>query len=85
MIEFLQQVFNGLAIGAVYTLIAHLIGLASGPWIVGAISDRARSSVGEESLRFGLMGLMIFFFWAAAHFLMASRTLERDLQRASQI
>lgn len=61
---------------AVLSVTQNLIGLAGGPIVTGALSDR-----------FGLqaaMGAMpLFCIAAAALFLLASRTYERDLQRVA--
>jgi MFS family permease len=61
---------------AVLSVTQNLIGLAGGPLLTGALSDR-----------FGLQAAMgsmpLFCIAAAALFLLASRTYERDLQRVA--
>lgn len=67
---------------AVYTFLAHFIGVAIGAQLVGFVSDLLRPAFGADSLRYGLLAQLALFVWAAAHFALASRTLERDVERA---
>jgi len=67
---------------AVYSLLAHFVGVTVGPQLVGSASDLFRPAFGADSLRYALLLLCGLFVWAACHFLLASRTLERDIQRA---
>lgn len=53
------------------------IGLASGAFLTGFLSDLLRSSFVGESLRWALMILTIIRLWAAVHFYMVARALDR--------
>jgi predicted MFS family arabinose efflux permease len=67
---------------AVYSLLAHFVGVTVGPQIVGSASDLFRPAFGTDSLRYALLLLCGLFVWAAVHFLLASRTLAQDTERA---
>jgi|KBSSwiStaDraftv2_1062776.scaffolds.fasta_scaffold19631_3 predicted MFS family arabinose efflux permease len=67
---------------ALYTFLAHFVGVTLGPQIVGSASDLLRPTFGADSLRYSLLLLCALFFWAACHFALASRTLAKDMARA---
>lgn len=56
-----------------------MIGLGVGPMLVGAISDWLLPSAGEQSLRYALLLGPMVNIWSTVHFLLAVRTLSRDL------
>lgn len=56
-----------------------LIGLAFGPLIVGALSDALTPMLGADALRWALCFVPLTQVWAAVHFTLAARSLERDL------
>lgn len=64
---------------AVMSILNNAIGAGLGPLAVGMLSDAIG---GGESLRYALMLFVCIFAVAAACFLLASRTLRADLQRA---
>jgi predicted MFS family arabinose efflux permease len=64
------------AVGAI-----NIIGLGLGPQTVGIVSDLLAPRFGDESLRYALLIVGLVNVWAAVHFFLAGRTLERDLQR----
>jgi MFS family permease len=69
--------------GACYVLIANLIGLGLGPLTVGGLSDTYdHLGAGQDSLRWALLSTVPVCLWAAAHFLLAARTLRADYARA---
>jgi predicted MFS family arabinose efflux permease len=60
-----------------------VIGGGFGPVILGAINDFAKLSYGAQSLRYTLVAVPIFLCCAAAAYLWASRTSDRDAGAAS--
>ena len=68
---------------SIFYLSNYLFGAASGPQIVGGISDLLTPRFGVESLRWAMLSTILLYFWGAAHFLLGSRTLLRDSARAT--
>jgi predicted MFS family arabinose efflux permease len=69
--------------GFVSSLIASLltlIGLGGGPFLAGALSDWFGSATNPASLGRALAWTSLLYVWAALHFVLASRTLKRDLE-----
>jgi predicted MFS family arabinose efflux permease len=65
---------------AILLFIINLIGLGLGPLLVGRISDLLRPSYGDDSLRYALLVVVVGgASWATIQYLLAARTLERDL------
>lgn len=71
---------------AVQFILLNLIGFGLGPLITGLLSD-ALGAAGTETdgLRHALVGVTLLNLWAAAHFLLATRSLEADLDRAETL
>lgn len=67
---------------AVVMLLSNLIGFGIGPQLVGILSDVFRPVVGEDSLRYAMLGMSFIALWAAYHFWRVSRTIKQDLARA---
>ena len=67
---------------AVLFLILNLIGMGLGPQVVGLISDLYAPTVGQESLRYALLTVMVVWPWAAVHFWLGAASLKEDLERA---
>jgi MFS family permease len=66
---------------SILLFIINLIGLGLGPLLVGRISDALRPTYGDESLRYALLVVVISASaWATLQYLLASRTLARDLE-----
>lgn len=68
--------------GFVSSLIASLItliGLGGGPFLAGALSDAFGGAANPASLGKALAWTSLLYVWAALHFVLASRTLKRDL------
>lgn len=66
---------------AVFFLIVNLIGGGVGPLLTGWLSDRLAADYGADSLRYALLGLSIVFgFWSAIHYALATRTLEAGIR-----
>jgi MFS family permease len=64
---------------AMLLFILNIIGLGLGPFLVGVLSDLLSGQFGEESLRWAILIATVAYFWAGAHFILASRTLRQDL------
>lgn len=67
---------------ALLYLFANLIGMGLGPLAAGALSDSLRPLLGEESLRYALLGLCPGYLWGGWHLWKASTTVTRDLEAA---
>ena len=67
---------------AILLFFINIIGLACGPAITGFLSDALEPSMGDESLRYALMGISLLLPWAAYHFWAAGRTLVADIHTA---
>ncbi len=68
---------------AILLFILNIIGLGLGPFLVGVMSDLLAPRLGEESLRYAILIATVAYFWAGAHFLLASRTISGDLEKAA--
>jgi len=66
---------------ATMTLVHNIVGGAAAPLLLGGLSDLLAARAGDpaEGLRWMLLIVGGFYFWAAAHFWTASRTIGRDL------
>lgn len=67
---------------AILLFILNIIGLGLGPFLVGVMSDLLAPQFGEESLRYAILIATAAYFWAGAHFFLAGKTIEADLQAA---
>ena len=68
---------------AILFFLINLIGMGLGPWGVGLLSDMLSVELGNESLRYAMLYLLpAAMGWSAVHFLLASRTLQKDLEAA---
>ena len=68
---------------AILFFLINLIGMGLGPWGVGLLSDMLSVELGNESLRYAMLYLLpAAMGWSAVHFLIASRTLQKDLEAA---
>ena len=68
---------------AVNGFAVNLLALGLGPLIVGAASDYFNARLGENSLRYSILTVVVVCYsWAALHFFLASRTLRQDLAAA---
>lgn len=63
---------------ASFLFINNLIGLGVGPLLMGAISDRLKSTYGVDALRYAAMLCLAFYFLAALLALVASRRIRND-------
>jgi predicted MFS family arabinose efflux permease len=65
---------------AVLLFIINLIGMGLGPQIVGVVSDLLQPSLGDESIRYAILGVVATCAsWSTLHYLLAARTLRQDL------
>jgi predicted MFS family arabinose efflux permease len=66
---------------AILMFVTASLGLGLGPVLVGAISDHLAGTLGADSLRYALLGLLFFPLWGALHFWRAARTLHADFEK----
>ena len=65
----------------VLLFIINIIGLGAGPTFVGFVADLLQPRFGAESLRYTLVLCSLVNIWAAAHYFMAGKYLENDLEK----
>ena len=66
---------------AILLFVINLIGLGLGPTLVGYLSDGLEPRYGVESLRHALLWVVVIgAAWSILHYLLAARTLRRDLE-----
>jgi predicted MFS family arabinose efflux permease len=69
---------SGRSFAAAVTLFSvNGVGIASGAFIVGLLSDQFRSAAGEDSLRWALLTMTLFKFGAAWHYYLAARAIDK--------
>jgi MFS family permease len=66
-------------------LLQTLIGQGIGPWLAGFLSDQFRPSLGADSLRYSLVIVGLVNVWAAAHYMIAARSLRQDLEGTEKL
>ncbi len=59
--------------------IINIIGLGLGPLAVGMLADALEPTYGTEALRYALVAFSLVNIWAAYHFYVAGKHLEKDL------
>ena len=64
-------------------LIYNLIALGLGPVFTGAVSSAIQPMVGDQSLRYAMVAVVFISLVGAYAYIMAARTLGRDLARLS--
>jgi predicted MFS family arabinose efflux permease len=65
----------------VLLFIINIIGLGAGPTVVGFVADLLMPRFGAESLRYALLLCSVVNLWAAAHYFVAGKYLENDLEK----
>ena len=72
---------------AILLFILNLIGMGLGPMIVGATSDllNAYTDLGDHSVRWALVSVLIFNVLSTVFYLMAARDLRADLARSHEL
>jgi MFS family permease len=68
---------------SVYMLIYNLIGLGLGPLAVGILSDLYIPALGDESLRWAMITVLLVSVGGVSAYFMAARTLRDDLAELS--
>jgi MFS family permease len=66
---------------AIMLFVINLIGLGVGPQAVGVLNDLLAPAHGPSAVRYSLLIVGLMNTWAAGHFVLAARTLRRDLAR----
>jgi MFS family permease len=64
---------------ALVMLLANLIGMGTGPQLVGIFSDALAPMLGEESLRYAMLIMSFISVWAAWHFWKVGAFVRDDL------
>jgi MFS family permease len=73
------EAMRATAVASIF-LCANLIGLGLGPLAVGFLSDSLAPEYGDGALRVALLACTPGYWWVAAHYLVASRTVTADLR-----
>jgi len=70
---------------AIVLLLINTIGLACGPLLTGMLSDALEPTFGAESMRYSLLVVVVVILpWAGWHYVLAGRSIDADLARASE-
>ncbi|MGE0388228.1 MAG: spinster family MFS transporter [Gammaproteobacteria bacterium] len=64
---------------SLYSTVTQLVGLTVGPLLIGALNDGFQPRYGDDAVRYSLSVVIVFAVVAAAVFLLASRTVARDV------
>ncbi len=68
---------------AIFLFVINLVGMGLGPLLVGAMSSWMEPTYGEsQSLRYAMLIISVGTIWASVHYMIASRSLPGDLDRA---
>lgn len=68
---------------ATFFFILNIIGLGTGPWTVGILSDYLAPTYGIDSLRYAMLYIIpAISVWSVCHFYLAAKTLRGDLAAA---
>ncbi len=72
---------------AILLFILNLVGMGLGPMVVGATSDllNALTDLGDESVRWALVSVLIFNVLSTVFYLMAAKDLKADLARSHEL
>ncbi len=62
---------------AINLFILNIVGLGAGPTTVGAISDLAQPTYGDDSLRVGLLAMIVVVIWGGLHYFRVGQLLNR--------
>ncbi len=82
MVQSLVAVRMRTVASSLFLFIINLIGMGIGSLIIGALSDGLTPQLGQDALRYSLLIVMVFNFWAVYHYWQAGRFMEADLKRA---
>jgi len=83
MLQGLAELRRRAVAAALYLFLVNLVSMGVGPVTVGIASDSFGASLGNDSLRYALVAIVtVTSLWAAAHFMLAARTLRSDLALA---
>ena len=65
---------------AVNMLAINLIAYGLGPLAVGMASDALHGMLGDQSLRYSILTVVVIAYsWAAVHFLLAAKTVNQEI------
>ena len=69
---------------AILLFILNLVGMAAGPVLTGGLSDFLADYVGEESLRYSLLTVVVLIIpWTALHLYIVSKHVLKDMSAAN--
>lgn len=71
-------------LAAILLLLTTLIGFGIGPLLTGSISDYFAPTAGAMSVGYGMVAANLLALWGGVHFMLAGRTLRRDLESVSE-
>jgi len=66
---------------AITLLVLSIVGSGLGPFAVGVMNDLFADRLGEHAVRYTLSIVAVTSVWSAIHYLLAARTLVRDVER----
>jgi len=67
---------------ATHLSIVNLVGLTSGPFVVGLLNDRLEPELGVQAIRYSLMLVCFSNAFASIFYMLGSRTVPQDVGRA---
>ena len=68
---------------ALLLLITNLVGGGIGPQAVGIMSDYLAAQYNEDSLRYSLLAISLFFgLWSSLHYFLAGKTIRREFRKS---
>ena len=81
MAQFLAPEGLRAMVSSILLFFANMIGLGLGPLTIGALSDLFAPTAGASSLPLALLVVLPVLAWCALHYLLAGRTLRREMRR----
>jgi predicted MFS family arabinose efflux permease len=69
---------------AIYLFAVNLTGLGLGPFLVGVLSDALKPELGNQSLRWALIAMSVFWLIGAGLYARTAKTLAHDLAALEQ-
>jgi hypothetical protein len=67
---------------SVLLVLLNLIGVGVGPTLVGVLSDQLAAPLGTDSVRWAMIGVLVFCLPAVLLFWRAAACIANDLERA---
>ena len=67
---------------SILLFVLNIIGMGLGPFAVGVLSDLLNPYLGQEALRWALVGVLVANVGSTVFYMMAARTLQEDLDNS---